>query len=360
MSTTATLPSSTTCTHPNPGKNGYLPPDACDVILFYIPSLGAAILFTILFGITFIAFGVQAFIYRKKYSWVIMMGASWECLAFVFRALLTRHQSNGGYNTTFTLLFYLAPLWINAFLYMTLGRLIYFLVPEQRLAGIPATRYGVIFIWLDIIAFIIQAAGALITTDTDASTKLVMIGVHIYMGGIGLQQLFIIIFTFLFIRLHHKLRFIEQTGALRPDKTDEKARPWRWLIYVMYFGLFMITVRIIFRLCQYSRGTDPNNPVLTHEFYEYVFDAVPMLLALLALNLIHPGMVLRGVGSEFPSVSWKEKRRQRRADRERKKQSKLNGSDDPRDIFGSLSIQEGGSTLEAMHHDSYWATGQPR
>lgn len=67
MSTTTTaLPAPTaTCTHPKPGKNGYLPPDACDVILYYVPSLGAAILFTVLFGLTLIAFGVQAFIYRK-------------------------------------------------------------------------------------------------------------------------------------------------------------------------------------------------------------------------------------------------------------------------------------------------------
>ncbi|EAU36409.1 conserved hypothetical protein [Aspergillus terreus NIH2624] len=272
------------------------------------------------------------------------MGAGWECLAFVFRALLTRNQSSDGYNTAFNLLFYLAPLWINAFIYMTLGRLVYFFLPDRRLAGISATKYGVIFIWLDVVSFIVQAAGAIISSPTDVSTRIVMIGVHIYMGGIGLQQLFIIVFTVLCIRLHRQLHVLEQTRGFELGKADGSSRPWRWLFYAIYFGLVMITVRIIFRLCQFSRGTDPNNPVLTHEFYEYVFDAVPMLLALVALNLIHPGMVLRGPDSEFPRISRKEKKRLRREKKERKKQAKLSGSDGSHGVgFESLSIQESGA-----------------
>ncbi|KAL5359568.1 RTA1 like protein-domain-containing protein [Aspergillus floccosus] len=270
------------------------------------------------------------------------MGAGWECVAFVFRTLLTRHQSNEGYNTAFSLLFHLAPLWINAFIYMTLGRLIYFFVPDRRLAGISATKYGVIFIWLDVVTFIVQAAGAIISSPTDVSTRIVMIGVHIYMGGIGLQQLCIIIFTVLCIRLHRQLRVLEQTRGFELGKADGMSRPWRWLFYAIYFGLVMITVRIIFRLCQFSRGTDPNNPVLTHEFYEYVFDAVPMVLALVALNLIHPGMVLQGPDSEFPRISRKEKKRLRREKKEKKRQEKLNGSDSHGHGFESLSMQEGG------------------
>jgi hypothetical protein len=54
-----------TCTHPKPGKNGYLPPEACDAILLYVPSFGAAIFFTVLFGLTTLCHTVQAFIYKK-------------------------------------------------------------------------------------------------------------------------------------------------------------------------------------------------------------------------------------------------------------------------------------------------------
>lgn len=128
--TTSALASSTqTCTNPKPGKNGYLPPEACDDILLYVPSLAAAVLFCVLYGLTLICHGIQAFLYKKvhtsssfepslqptnnhlqRYAWVIMMGATWELIAFIFRALLTRQQNNSNYDTVYTIMFLLAPL----------------------------------------------------------------------------------------------------------------------------------------------------------------------------------------------------------------------------------------------------------
>jgi hypothetical protein len=51
-----------------------------------------------------------------------------------------------------------------------------------------------------------------------------------------------------------------------------------------------------------------DNPLLTHEFYQYVLDALPMMLAALLLNIVHPGHVLKGPESEFPHLSRKEKK----------------------------------------------------
>ncbi|KAF4220815.1 hypothetical protein CNMCM8980_000398 [Aspergillus fumigatiaffinis] len=353
MNTTATIsPTATasaisateTCTHPKPGKNGYLPPEACDAILLYVPSFGAAIFFTILFGLTTLCHIIQAFIYKKKYSWVVIMGASWELLAFVFRTLQTRHQDSVPFATAHTLLYLLAPLWINAFVYMTLGRLIHFFIPDQRLGGISAKLYGLIFVWLDILAFIVQLAGASITTQNDAPTSTTMLGIHIYMGGIGLQELFVLIFGVLTIHLHRRMVQMENYGALDTEKTTRGSISWRWLFWALYAALMLITIRIIFRLCQYARGTDPTNPILTHEAYEYVLDAAPMFLALLILNVIHPGRVLQGPDSEFPKVSRQEKKRikqekreAKRAEKERKKHGR--NKEGP---FESLSIQEEG------------------
>ncbi|GCB18915.1 sphingoid long-chain base transporter RSB1 [Aspergillus awamori] len=330
-SATSALASSTqTCTNPKPGKNGYLPPEACDSILLYVPSLAAAVLFCVLYGLTLICHGVQAYLYKKRYAWVIMMGATWELIAFIFRALLTRQQNNSNWDTVYTIMFLLAPLWINAFLYMTLGRLIYFFTPDQQLAGITARRYGRLFVWLDIFAFLVQLGGAAITTETGVPTSRIMLGVHIYMGGIGLQELFVLIFTGLVIHLHRKLIHYERAGILSPggvvgmsmSMSRHKPLPWRWLFYVIYSALGMITIRIIFRLCQYAQGTDPNNPVLTHEAYEYVFDAVPMFIALALLNVVHPGRVLQGPESEFPRVSRAEKKRLKREKKQLKRERK--------------------------------------
>lgn len=43
--------------------------------------------------------------------------------------------------------------------------------------------------------------------------------------------------------------------------------------------------------------------MLTHEEYENIFDAAPMFLGLLALNIFHPGHILQGPDSSFPKLS---------------------------------------------------------
>ncbi|RAH48700.1 RTA1 domain-containing protein [Aspergillus brunneoviolaceus CBS 621.78] len=388
MSTTTSMATATsaltsattteTCTHPQPGKNGYLPPEACDAVLMYVPSFAAAVLFGVLFGFTTICHLVQAVIYKKRYAWVVIMGALWELLAFIFRALLTRKQNSDIYDTLYTIFFLLAPICeqalpslyhslsaiplptiappsthnakgINAYLYMTLGRLIHFFLPTRRLAHLTSTHYARLFVWLDIVAFLVQLAGASMTTGEDQPQSTIMRGLHIYMGGIGMQEFFVLIFTGLTIHLHRKLLAMERAGTLDAERVHRAAggpfRPtWKKLLAAMYLALGLITVRIVFRLAQYARGSDVNNPVLTHEWYEYVFDAVPMFVALVGLNVVHPGQVLRGEGSEFPRLSRREKKALKRERKERKREERMrrklgNGAGESFEELGAL---EGG------------------
>lgn len=48
--------------------------------------------------------------YRQRYAWVLIMGAVWELLAFIFRALQTRHQDSEIYSTLHVIFFLLAPI----------------------------------------------------------------------------------------------------------------------------------------------------------------------------------------------------------------------------------------------------------
>ena len=69
--------------------------------------------------------------------------------------------------------------------------------------------------------------------------------------------------------------------------------------------------RIIFRLVEFAPGGEGDNPLLASELYPLLLDALPMALALVALNLMHPGFVLRGPESEFPKLSKDEKKHRR-------------------------------------------------
>lgn len=67
-------------------------------------------------------------------------------------------------------------------------------------------------------------------------------------------------------------------------------------------------MRIIYRLIEYSRGLNTNNPLPFHEAYMYVLDVMPMFTALIILNVWHPGRVLVGPDSSFPKLTRKEKK----------------------------------------------------
>jgi hypothetical protein len=64
-------------------------------------------------------------------------------------------------------------------------------------------------------------------------------------------------------------------------------------------ALTFAKMRIIFRLCEYSQGFKSNIP--DHEAYQYCLDSVPMLFALVILNVFHPGRIMRGKESDLPS-----------------------------------------------------------
>jgi hypothetical protein len=177
----------------------------------------------------------------QKFTWVVIMGGAWEVAAMVMAALLAKKQNSDTYATMHTLLFLLAPLWINAFFYMTLGRMVWFFDERKRLAGLSAKRFGSLFVWLDIFSFLVQATGAVMASQTGVSSSSIALGLHIYMGGIGIQEFFILCFTVMLVMLHRRLIVQEQRGIMI-DRLHNGSLPWRWLFYGIYFALIMITV----------------------------------------------------------------------------------------------------------------------
>ncbi|KAL4871669.1 RTA1 like protein-domain-containing protein [Aspergillus spectabilis] len=278
-----------------PDANGYVPPSECNALYSYYPSFGAAIAFSILFGILTITHFGQAAVHRAGFAWVILMSAIWECAGFVTRTLSTRDQQNEGLATACQLLILLSPLWVNAFDYMVLARMIHFFMPERRIGIIKPAHLTAIFVLLDIVSFFIQAVGGLMA-GPDVDPDVMMKGIHIYMIGMGVQEFFILLFLFIAITFHRRMLALDRQGAL----IEKENTKWRGLLYALYTSLLFITIRIIFRLVEFSRGDDISNPVLTHEWFIYVFDAVPMCFAIAVWNVAHPGAVIRGPDAKMP------------------------------------------------------------
>jgi len=88
----------------------------------------------------------------------------------------------------------------------------------------------------------------------------------------------------------------------------------------MLVALGLITIRIIYRLIEFSDGYD--TVITRHEAFFYCLDGVPMFLAFSLFNIYHPGKVLVGPESNFPKRTKAEKREEKRQKKEEKRQRK--------------------------------------
>ncbi|KAK3725926.1 hypothetical protein LTR37_000074 [Vermiconidia calcicola] len=264
-----------------------------DTIWAFCPNLGAAYAFAVFFGLTFCTHVAQGIYYRKAYTWVIAMSALWQMAAYIFRVLsINAPASLGAYAAWFVLIL-VAPLWTNAFVYMVMGRMVWNFTSSAKVFGITAWNFTAIFVILDIITFFIQVYGAASTQSSPTiSASEVLKDLHIYMAGVGVQQFFILVFLACAIQFH---RTILQERKLN-GVTKSKAMT---LLYTLYTCLVLITMRIIFRLVEYSDGLESTIP--SHEAYQYCLDSLPMLLALVLLNVVHPGRLMSGQESDMPS-----------------------------------------------------------
>ncbi|TGO23065.1 hypothetical protein BPAE_0145g00140 [Botrytis paeoniae] len=314
-SSTSTIASATaSCINVTPDKNGYVPEWACNANYDFYPSFAAAIVFTLFFFVVTIAHIFQAFYHKKlRLCWVLIMGCMWELMSFAIRSASTKMQQNVALATVSQILVLLAPMWVNAFVYMVLGRMIYFFIPDQKVWGIKGIQIAKIFVWLDVLSFITQLVGGILISP-GADPNIPMIGIHIYMGGIGFQEFCILLFTAIAIKFMFIMQQRERSiGVSANQILDQRHRGWRPLLYIMFTSLALITTRIIYRLVEFSAGLDPSkNSIPYHEWYFMVLDASPMLIAIALMNVVHPGRILVGEGSEFPRLSRREKKEMKR------------------------------------------------
>ncbi|TVY42064.1 hypothetical protein LSUB1_G001846 [Lachnellula subtilissima] len=120
------------------------------------PSTPAAILFAVLFALTTSAHLAQGILYKKLYSWVIICSGLAQTLNFIFRVISIKNPTNLGDYTAW----FIPPLFTNGFVYMVMGRMIWNYIPDAKIYRITAWRFSTYFVILDVIALIIQIAGA--------------------------------------------------------------------------------------------------------------------------------------------------------------------------------------------------------
>lgn len=220
------------CTTAIPSKYGYVPPTACNSNFNFSPSFPAAVAVSIIFGLLTATHLTEALLFKKRYAWVLITGALWETLAFITGALGAHDQQNAGYAT---------PLWVNAFVYMTFARMVRFFLPDGRVGVFRAAGMSKWFVWADVLSFAVQAAGGVMTSPGGAGGT-VQIGLHIYTGGVAMQELFIFCFLGLMVVFHRKAFRLDDDERCMGSEEGRMPRGWKALLYTLYAVPVFISV----------------------------------------------------------------------------------------------------------------------
>jgi tellurite resistance protein TehA-like permease len=174
-----------------------------------------------------------------------------------------------------------APL-LAATIYMTLGRLI--LALDARHHAFLNPRWTTkIYVIIDIGSFVCQIMGSAMQTSGDPAG--VKQGNTIVIAGLGVQLGAFAIFILMAAVVHRRLNLEPTTTSLR---THVKWRKYFWLLYGVST---LIVVRSLFRMVEFVEG--PESKVYGTEAYLYVFDAAIMCTVVVAMAVVHPGLLFR-------------------------------------------------------------------
>ncbi|KAI9738719.1 MAG: hypothetical protein M1834_008224 [Cirrosporium novae-zelandiae] len=233
----------------------------------YVPSGQAAWAFVTLFGLGTVVHFVYMFPLRAAYFIPLIVGGICETFGYYGRAWSHESPHNFKAYVLQNLLILVAPPFLAATIYMSLGRIIRSLDGEKY-AIIRPRWLTKIFVLSDVICFITQ-----------------MGGMDVVLGGLVFQVVVFGFFVFIAWKFHVRLRQGPTTVSRYPGP------PWEKYMYAIYAASVAVLVRNIVRIFEYAQGSD--GFVATHEAMVYIFDAFLMFFVILTFAAVHPGRLVR-------------------------------------------------------------------
>lgn len=274
---------------------------------YYAPSMGAAIVFAVLF---FAATTLHIYQMSKTKAWYLTafccggicalstlsvspigIANSWtvvvvEIIGYVARAASASEDGVPRYSMgpfiTQIMMLLVAPALFAASIYMELGRLAetfeaeeYLLVRRRRLTGT--------FVCGDVIAFVAQLGGAGLMASSTSSVR--DAGSNIAVAGLSVQVIFFACFALAAGLFHMRLRRVPTRKFLEHSSLCTRH------LHVMYVTCILIFIRSVVRVVEFSQGFP--GYIFSHQIFIYVFDAIPMFAVMLILNWVHPSDMKR-------------------------------------------------------------------
>ena len=278
-------------------------------LYFYPPSTAAAILFTVLYGITAFAHNYMLVFYpslhhrktsssssrprpcsRHHYTIPTAIAAALSTAGYANRIASIKQPTIIGLYATSASLIVIAPIFVCATVYLLFARLIVRCLPttstKTKLAnpqvffGITPRWMGRVFITLDVLSFMTQGAGTSIAAGANWVGNDAKVGTNVLLVGLALQLAtfsVFLVFLWLFV-CRVRAIVVEGGGRFEPNVKS-------LLLGLGVAGVF-IEIRSIYRVVEFALGVE--GYPFSHEWTLYVLEAVPMLIAIAVLAWTHP------------------------------------------------------------------------
>ncbi|KAK4118111.1 RTA1-domain-containing protein [Parathielavia appendiculata] len=254
----------------------------------YNPSFPLAVLATVIYGLVFFAiFYLTVIKHRAWFFLCVVIGAAIEVVGYGLRCYSVKKPTLVGPMAATLSLVVIAPVFVAAGNYLLIGRLIRAVLDHSRTGhrvfGVPGRLITRIFVILDVITCLIQGNGSGIASSVEWVGKTADVGIYILLGGLGLQAVAFSFFLCIFARFHYL--------ATKKGLADVNAPVgWQRVVVAVYVSSFLILIRCIYRVAEFAEGTE--GYAFRHEWLFWIFEAVPMLVAIGVFCVIHPSAYL--------------------------------------------------------------------
>ncbi|KAK4495083.1 hypothetical protein PRZ48_013410 [Zasmidium cellare] len=262
----------------------------------YTPSIAGAALTAAVFGILTLLHGYQVFRTRTWYFLAFWAGGIFDTVGYALRAISASQKPDyqEGIYAISQVGILVAPSLLAASMYMELGRIIR-LTDGQCYAIMRVTWLTKVFVLGDVMAFLVQVMGAgMLSSNSSSSSKT---GKTVIIIGLIVQVVFFALFVVTATLFHFRI------SHNPTEKVQKHALPWQKHLINIYACSVLVLIRCVFRLIEYSLGED--GYLMTTEWVIYVFDALLMLLVMVAFAVVHPSEVkalLNGTGLAMKRV----------------------------------------------------------
>ncbi|KAM5344625.1 hypothetical protein ACJ41O_013160 [Fusarium nematophilum] len=265
-------------------SRGELLPYKDDFYLWsYVPSISAAIIFTIVFLVLSVA-----------HTWKMVRCRLWFCIPFTIGGYMEVVGFIGriaSHNATDSLMPYIIqsvfllipPSLFAASIYMTLGRIIRGLGQKAEACSIIRVKWlTTLFVVGDVFSFLIQSTGAGLVSAGDNAEM----GENIVVGGLIIQILFFGLFVSAAATFH--LRYRRTSASWRTSATAPSV-DWEKMMVMLYATSALILIRCSFRIIEYVMGADAYP--LQNEWTLYIFDALLMAITMVIFYIWYPSQI---------------------------------------------------------------------